>query len=646
MMHFAALRRAGYALAAVLAVVAGAVGGASASQAGPPAAEAGSAAPDQRLLDAVRAAAVPLRTVEPGGDAGDLAPLGQWIGDARIVSLGEATHGTAEFFRLKHRVFQYLVEEMGFTAFAFEAMLPESLDINHYIHTGEGDPRDALTGQYFWVWDTAEVLDLIEWMRGYNADPRHRRKISFYGYDMQRPTRAAKVAVAALERVAPDAAAAARLALADVLDPFLAAESRNWPAERKAAVARAAERVLAEFRRHDAEGRAAMGEDDWDVAHRHAVVLDQFARFAERQDLGDMQRMFQAISVRDQGMADNIDWILQREGPGSRVALWAHNYHVGAGREPVNTMGQILRDRHGQDMFVFAFAFNGGGFQARELPLPSAGDLKPFVAPPAARDSFEGVLHAAGLKLAALDVRPGGDETLDAWLDGVLRTREFGSGIAPAGLAAGNYRQVRFPQTYDAVLFVDAVTAAQPNSPWVPVLPRAGVPINGGFEEGCGEAAAPPGWNVERKSREFGFQVGAVRGGARGECVLSIRRVERHRFGEAVGGATQRLEAAPYRGRTVTLDTLAWARLEADGVAHLWIQASRDQQLGEQYLASREISLRSGDAAADAWQRHGLMLAVPEDADTLTYGLALVGGGEVRLDKVSVKVEASRDAGD
>ena len=107
------------------------------------------------------------------------------VGQARVVALGEATHGTREFFQLKHRMLEFLVEEMGFRVFAIEANWPECLAINDYVLHGEGDPEEALAGIYFWTWNTEEVLELIEWMRRYNADPAHEQKLKFYGVDMQ-----------------------------------------------------------------------------------------------------------------------------------------------------------------------------------------------------------------------------------------------------------------------------------------------------------------------------------------------------------------------------------------------------------------------------------------------------------------------------
>src|SRR5689334_21942379 len=121
--------------------------------------------------DWLREHALPFDTTDPGSDFTDLVPLKEWIGDARIVALGEATHGTHEFFEMKHRMLRFLVEEMGFNTFAIEANLPEANLLNDYLHTGQGDPAALLDGLHFWTWDTQEVLDMILWMRAHNENP-------------------------------------------------------------------------------------------------------------------------------------------------------------------------------------------------------------------------------------------------------------------------------------------------------------------------------------------------------------------------------------------------------------------------------------------------------------------------------------------
>jgi erythromycin esterase-like protein len=134
----------------------------------------------------IRANAIPLRSTEAGHGFADMQPLKPLIGNARIVALGEATHGTREFFQLKHRMLEFLATEMGFTIFSIEANMPEAYRLNDYVLNGTGDPGELLRGMYFWTWNTEEVLEMIRWMRAFNASGRGR--VQFTGFDMQTHT--------------------------------------------------------------------------------------------------------------------------------------------------------------------------------------------------------------------------------------------------------------------------------------------------------------------------------------------------------------------------------------------------------------------------------------------------------------------------
>ena len=143
------------------------------------------AADNQSVVDWIRANAIRLNTPEAGHGFDDMQPLKKVIGDARVVELGEATHGTREFFQLKHRMLEFLATQMGFTIFSIEANMPEAYKLNDYVLTGKGDPKELLKGMYFWTWDTEEVLDMILWMRKFNESGKGR--IEFTGFDMQTP---------------------------------------------------------------------------------------------------------------------------------------------------------------------------------------------------------------------------------------------------------------------------------------------------------------------------------------------------------------------------------------------------------------------------------------------------------------------------
>jgi erythromycin esterase-like protein len=140
---------------------------------------------NQPIAAWIRAHAIRLTTAEAGHGFADLQPLESVIGNARIVSLGEATHGSREFFQLKHRLLEFLATDMGFTIFSIEANMPEAYRLNDYVLHGTDDPAQLLRGMYFWTWDTEEVLDMIRWMRAFNQSGKGR--VEFTGFDMQTP---------------------------------------------------------------------------------------------------------------------------------------------------------------------------------------------------------------------------------------------------------------------------------------------------------------------------------------------------------------------------------------------------------------------------------------------------------------------------
>jgi erythromycin esterase-like protein len=134
------------------------------------------------LQSELRQRAVLLRSVRAGSGFDDLAAFGNALADARVVALGEATHGTREIFRMKHRLFEYLVQRKGFTVFALEANRADCIALDRYVKSGQGNARAAQANLHLWPWNTQEVVDLIEWMRVYNAAPGRHLKLSFTGF--------------------------------------------------------------------------------------------------------------------------------------------------------------------------------------------------------------------------------------------------------------------------------------------------------------------------------------------------------------------------------------------------------------------------------------------------------------------------------
>ena len=150
----------------------------------------------------VKSNAIRLSTPEAGHGFADMEPLKKVVGNARIVSLGEATHGSREFFQLKHRMVEFLATQMGFTIFSIEANMPEAYKLNDFVLRGEGDPATLIKGMYFWTWDTQEVLDMVLWMREFNKSGKGR--VEFTGFDMQTPKVALDIVKDFVAKADPD----------------------------------------------------------------------------------------------------------------------------------------------------------------------------------------------------------------------------------------------------------------------------------------------------------------------------------------------------------------------------------------------------------------------------------------------------------
>jgi len=306
-------------------------------------------------------------------------PLKQMIGNARIVALGEATHGTHEFFQMKHRMLEFLVQEMGFNTFAIEANWPEANLINDYIHTGEGNPAELLKDPYFGVWDTQEMLDMIQWMRVYNENPNNTQKLSFFGFDMQGDQMARHNVAEFMQKV--DSQTAQQIA-----DDYACIPQASADCQMKL------QAVYDWLSQHQADYTAASSPEEFSQALQNARIVIQYGDYASNNN---------NYNIRDRYMAENVTWVLDQAGSDAKIVLWAHNFHVGmSGEEISQTMGDYLRKQYGNQMVVFGFLFYQGSFNAYWR-----SSLQTFQVDPPPSNSYESFFHEAGLPRFYLDLR-------------------------------------------------------------------------------------------------------------------------------------------------------------------------------------------------------------------------------------------------
>jgi erythromycin esterase len=575
----------------------------------------------------VRSHAIPLKTVEAGSGFEDMRPLKKIIGGARVVALGEATHGTREFFRLKHRMLEFLVTEMGFTVFGIEASMPEGFDVNEYVLTGDGDPEKALAGLNLWVWDTEEVLEMIRWMRKYNEDVNHLKKVKFYGFDMQYPTRAAKRAAEYLDDVDPGQASMLKSELEDLSNPVFLSRGDFWTqsSQRKGEILALVKILGDRFDEHRAEYIQRSGTAEWEVARQHVKILEQWILMVVGTE----------GNVRDDAMAENIRWILEREGPDARMVVWAHNDHIALSEAGWGMlgMGWNLRKTFGDDYRTFGFTFNRGSFQAAQLNPFRGAQLRRYTLDPAPEGSFEAAMGAAGLPIAAIDLRDIPDDgPVHKWFASPHATYDIGGGyneeddMSFSGLSDPQV----LPTRYDAVLFVEKTEAARPN-PSGRLKPRQilDLPRNLDFEEGPA-GSPPPGWEIPTRANSLFFQaVTNAEHPWNGRLCAVINRLPGKGYGETFGSIGQLIDAAHYRGKKITLR--AAVRVDAGGgndKAYLWLSEQRPgyrHNLGECIITSSE------------WSEYEITGEVSADAVVIAYVLAYPGIGEAYIDSVSLE---------
>jgi erythromycin esterase len=285
----------------------------------------------------------------------------EFLGQARVVGLGEATHGSKEFFEMKHRIFRYLVERHGFKAFGFECDFAESLFFDEYITTGEGDLEDLMrTRMHFWCWKTEEVKVLLEWMRDYNAGKNEEDMIHYYGFDCQFMTYQGEFLIEYLEEVSPPVPDSIRTFL-EYTTTLSATAFEDMTSEQYGELENDIQNLYDYFEGNEAAFTASSSLKEVEIAKQLVRTMEQ-----NRKSKENRYQTGSSYSYRDDYMAENTLWIADFVGVNAKIAAWAHNGHVanddyygGSG-----SMGYHLRQRCGDSYHIVGFGFSKGGFTA------------------------------------------------------------------------------------------------------------------------------------------------------------------------------------------------------------------------------------------------------------------------------------------
>ncbi|MFD6753212.1 erythromycin esterase family protein [Micromonospora gifhornensis] len=395
------------------------------------------------------------------GAPSDLDPLLERARDARVVMIGEATHGSHDYYRIREQLTRRLIAECGFDFVAVEGDWPDCDRVHRSVVGAAGgavEPQVAL--ERFarwptWMWANAEVARFCSWLRAWNVERAEASRVGFHGLDVYSLWESMQAIFDYLGEEDPASLEAAQDAYR-CFEPYGKRVEEYGLASRfvSARCEQEVVRLLARTR----QLAAADGADAFS-AWQNAEVVAGAERYYREMVAGGPG----SWNVRDSHMADTLDRLLERYGPDARGVVWAHNTHIGDARatdmaaDGMLNIGQLARERHGADEVVL---IGFGSWRGSVIAAPRWGSpAEAMVVPPARAGSVEDLLHQLMPKRAVL-VFGGPDQP--GWVTDPLDHRAIGVVYDPSFESWGNYVPTRLGQRYDAFIWCDETTALHP----------------------------------------------------------------------------------------------------------------------------------------------------------------------------------------
>ncbi len=395
--------------------------------------------------------------------ASDLDPLIERIGDSRFVLLGEATHGTSEFYTWRAELTKRLIVEKGFSIIGVEGDWPDCFRVNRYAkgRFGAGDSAEQVLHAFdrwpTWMWANREVCRFIEWLRDHNAALGEAEKTGFYGLDVYSLWDSMREVIAYLNRVDPSAVPSARRAY-NCFEPY--AEDEQEYARATALVPTSCEdeavAVLAALRAKAPSYRED-GKEGFFDAEQNALV----ARNAERYYRAMVRGGPQSWNVRDHHMVETLNRLVAHHGPACKAVIWEHNTHVGdarftdMARHGMVNVGELVRQEHADDgVVIVGFGTHRGTVIAgHEWGAP----MERMRVPAARPKSFEAEMQASGAGNSLLIFDGNIPE-----LDEPIGHRAIGVVYDPDHERWGNYVPTVMNGRYDAFIYIEESRALDP----------------------------------------------------------------------------------------------------------------------------------------------------------------------------------------
>ena len=419
--------------------------------------------PFESSLSEINRAAVPLIF-----DSSDYDPLIDWIGDRRLVLIGEASHGTHNFYRERALITQRLIEQKSFNAVAIEGDWPEAYRVHRFARgTGSDEnARDALGGFTrfpSWMWRNMDVLAFVDWLRTHNQRiPRREDRVGFYGLDLYSLHASIRSVLDYLDKIDPEGAQRARYRYG-CFDHF-GEDTQAYGYAASFGLSKSCEQEvlaqLVELRRHAADLASRDGRvepDEFFSAEQNARLVQNAERYYRSMFAGRAE----SWNVRDRHMAETLELLLQHR-PHAKIVVWAHNSHLGDARATqmsaqgeVN-LGQLTRERFGEDAFLLGFTTHSGEVTAASDwdALAERKRVRPALA-----ESYEALFHNSRIPAFLLPLH---DPNVARVLKKPRLERAIGVIYRPDTERLSHYFECRLSEQFDAVIHIDRTQALIP----------------------------------------------------------------------------------------------------------------------------------------------------------------------------------------
>jgi erythromycin esterase len=419
----------------------------------------------ERTIEWIKQNAIPINSVKAESGFDDLMSLKNILNDVQIIGLGEATHGTREFFQMKHRMIEFCVKELGFKVIATEFNYIGAENINNYILYGKGDAYNSLGSQGLMVWDTEEIVDLIKWLRTYNQSVSEENKVRIRGLDIRCNYIGDNFTIINqyLEKVDKQKASLndSLLRIIKKMDSGMI-QGINTDSSKNEFL-----KLLANFSLKKGDYVQHSSEGEYKNIFQRLNIIGQnlcmnFVKIDNPRTL-----YYEKTRLRDYFMASNFMSFEQEEKPGTKFIIWGHNMHISKAdtteTDGIRMLGNYLLEAYGNKYYTFGFSFDKGSFQTFEYsdqrkPL----GMQVFSVSADHDNTIDWYLAKTSINPFIINFRlKNMPDFMNNFLNSRLLTRRIGGEAIRSRVEMMNGFCV-IKKSYDAIIFVNNTSRATP----------------------------------------------------------------------------------------------------------------------------------------------------------------------------------------